>query len=85
MSNKDDHESWVFTQICIAYILILTYRWYVKFDVNVFNKNKTNVNILRYKTDIAYTPCKQLTSTDLSISPFAILRYTWKTQKHQFR
>ena len=35
MANKDDHKSCVLTQICIAYNLILTLRWYVKFDVNV--------------------------------------------------
>ena len=53
--NKDDHKSCVLTQICIAYNLILTCRWYVKFDVNVFSNIKTSVAILHYKTDIAYT------------------------------
>ena len=52
MSNKDDFELLVLTQICIAYILILTKRKYVKFDVNVFHKVKTNVVILDHKTDI---------------------------------
>ena len=36
MANKDDHKSCFLTQICIAYNLILTCRWYVKFDFNVF-------------------------------------------------
>ena len=63
MANKDDHKSCVLTQICIAYNLILTCRWYVKFDVNVFSSIKTNVAILHYKTDIAYTCCKQLSCT----------------------
>ena len=58
MANKDDHRSCVLTQICIAYNLILTCRWYVKFDVNVFGMS--NVTILHYKTEIAYTCCKQL-------------------------
>ena len=30
-ANKDDHKSCVLSQICIAYNLILTCRWYVKF------------------------------------------------------
>ena len=42
MTNEDDHESHVLTQICFAYILILTYRWYVNFGINVFNNIKTN-------------------------------------------
>ena len=58
MANKDDHKSCVFTQISIAYNLILTCRWYVKLDVNVFSNIKTNVAILHYKTAIAYTCCK---------------------------
>ena len=73
MGNKDDHETWVLTQICIAYSLILTYRWHVKFDVNVFNNINTNVTILHFKTDIAYTYCKQLTGTLLSIYPLPFL------------
>ena len=64
MANKDDH-----TQICIAYNLILACRWYVKFDVNVLSNIKKNVAILHYKTDIAYTCCKQLACTVLSIYP----------------
>ena len=69
MANKDDHKSCVLTQICIAYNLILTFRWYVKFDVNVFSNIKTNDAILHYKTDIAYKCCKQLSCTILSIYP----------------
>ena len=57
MVNEDDRKSCVLTQICIAYSLILTCRWYVKFDVNVFSKVETNMAILHYKTDIAYTCC----------------------------
>ena len=34
---------------------ISTYRWHVKFDVDVFNNIKTNSAILDYKIDIAYT------------------------------
>ena len=45
VSNKDDQESWGLTQIGISYILSPTYRWHVKFDVNVFNNIKTNVAI----------------------------------------
>ena len=41
----------------------------VNFDVKVFNNIYMNVAILQYKTDIAYTCCKQLTSTVLSIYP----------------
>ena len=52
MSNKDDQESRVLTQICIATILIPTYSLFVKFDVNMFNNIKTNVAILLRKTDI---------------------------------
>ena len=72
MPNKDYHESWILIQICIVYSSIPTYRWYLKFDVKVFNNIKPNVAILQYKTDIAYTYCKQLTCTVLSIytSPF---------------
>ena len=72
MANKDDHKSFGSTQICIAYSLILTCRWYVKFEVNIFSNIKTNVEILHYKTDIAYTCCKQLSCTVLPIchSPF---------------
>ena len=69
LAIKDDHKSCVLTQICIAYNLILTCRWYVKFDVNIFSNFKTNVAILHYKTDIAYTCCKQLACTVLSIYP----------------
>ena len=69
MANKDDHKSCVLTQICIAYTLILTCRWYVKFDVNVFSNIKTNVAILYHKTEIAYTCFKQLSCTVLSIYP----------------
>ena len=43
--NKDDHESCVLALVCIAYILIPMYRWYVKFDVNVFNNINKNVAI----------------------------------------
>ena len=69
MANTGDHKSCVFTQICIAYNLILTCRWYVKSDVNVFSITKTNVGILHYETDIAYKKlcCKQLARTVLSI------------------
>ena len=66
---KNDHKSCVLTQICIAYNLILTCRWHVKFDVNVFSNIKTNVAIFNYKTDIAYTCCKQLSCTVLSSYP----------------
>ena len=45
MANKNDHKSCVLTQICIAYNLILTCRWFVKRDVNVFSNIKTNVAI----------------------------------------
>ena len=45
MANKDDHKSCVLTKIFIAYNLILTCRWYVKFDVNVFSNIKTYVAI----------------------------------------
>ena len=51
---------WVLTQICIAYMLISTYSWYVKFEINVCNNIKTNVAISQYKADIAYTCWKQL-------------------------
>ena len=57
MANKVDHKSCVLTQICIAYNLILTCRWYLKFDINVFSNIKANVAILHYKADIAYTCC----------------------------
>ena len=40
MSKKNDHKSRVLTQICIAYMLISTYSWYVNFDVNVFMASK---------------------------------------------
>ena len=53
MANKDDHYSCVFKQICITYNFILTCRWYVKFDVNVFSNIKTNAAILHFRTDIA--------------------------------
>ena len=53
MSNKDDKESSVLTQICIAYILFPTYKCHVKIDVNVFINIKTNVTFSQYKTDIA--------------------------------
>ena len=69
MTNKNDHKSCALSQICIAYNLNLTCRWYVKFDVNVFSNIKTNVANLHYKTDIAYICCKQLASTVLSIYP----------------
>ena len=69
MANKDDHKSCVLTQICIAYKLTLICRWYVKFDVIIFSYIKTNVAIVHYKTDIAYTCCKQLSCTVLSIYP----------------
>ena len=69
MSKKDGHESWVLTQIYIAYMLISTYSWYAKLDVNVFNNIKTNVAILQYKAGIAYICCKQLTFTVLSSHP----------------
>ena len=62
-ANKDDHRSCVLKQICIAYILILTYRWHVKYDVNVFNNIKTNVAILHYKADIAYGKCSKISNT----------------------
>ena len=72
MPKKDDNESRVLTQICIAYILILTYSWYVKFDVNIFNNIKMNFTISQYNADIAYTSCKQFTCIVLSryLSPF---------------
>ena len=69
MANKDDHKYCVLTQSCVAFNLILTCRWYVKFDVNVFSNIKTNVAILHNKTDIAHTCCKQLACTILSIFP----------------
>ena len=69
VSKKDDNESGVLTQICIAYMLISTYRWYAMSDVNVFNNIKTNVAILQYKADIANTCCKQLLCTVLSNYP----------------
>ena len=69
ISKKDDHESWVLTQICIAYMLILKYIWHGMFDVNIFLNIKTNVPILQYNADIAYTHCKQLTCTVLSSYP----------------
>ena len=69
ISKKNDHKSWVLTQICIAYILISTCSWFAKFDVNVFNDIKMNVAILQYKVDTAYTCCKQLTRTVLSSYP----------------
>ena len=72
MANKDDRKSCVLTQICIAYNLILSCRWYVKFDVNVFSDSKTNLAILHYKADIAYTLCKQLTCTVLTIYPLPL-------------
>ena len=43
--NKDDHESQVLALVCIAYILIRIYRWYVKFDFNVLNNINKNVAI----------------------------------------
>ena len=43
--NKYDHESRVLALVCIAYILIPMHRWYVKFDVNVFNNVDRNVAI----------------------------------------
>ena len=49
--------------------LILTHSWYAKFDVNIFNNIKTNVATLKYKADIPYTYCKQLTCTVLSSYP----------------
>ena len=49
--NKCAHKSWVLTLIYIAYILISTYSWFVKLDVNI----KLNIAILRYETDIANT------------------------------
>ena len=55
MANEDNHKSCVLTQICIARNLILTCKWYVKFDINVVSNIKTNVAILHYKTGIAYT------------------------------
>ena len=45
MANKDGHKSCALTQIGIDHNLILTCRWYVKFDVNVFSNMKTNVAI----------------------------------------
>ena len=74
-------------QIFIAYNLILTCRWYVKFDVNVFSNIKTNIAILHYKTDIAYTCCKQLACTVLQCIylSLAILGYTRKRLNRQFQ
>ena len=37
VSNKDVQESRGLTQIGVACVLFPTYRWHVKFDVNVFN------------------------------------------------
>ena len=73
MANKDDHLTCVLSQICITFNLILTCRWYVKFDVNVFSNIKTNVGILHNKTDIAYTCCNRLACTVLSIYPSPFL------------
>ena len=73
------------TQICIAYMLISTYSWYVKFEINVCNNIKTNVAISQYKADIAYTCWKQLILHSIIQLPFAILRYTWKIKQRQFR
>ena len=53
VANKDDHKSCVLTQICIAYDLILTCRWYVKLDVNVFSNIKTDVTIQILLTHVA--------------------------------
>ena len=69
MANKDDHKSSVLTQIRIAYNLILTCRLNGKFDVNAFSNFKTNFAILHFKTDIAYTCCKQLSFTVLTTYP----------------
>ena len=69
-ANKDYRKSCVLAQICIAYNLILKCRWHVNFDVNVFSNTKINVTIFHYKTNIAYTCCKQLSCTVLSIYPW---------------
>ena len=62
-----------------------TYRWGVNFDVKVFNNIYMNVAILQYKTDIAYTCCKQLTSTVLSIYPSPFWGIHEKSRNVSFR
>ena len=84
MANKDDHKSCVLIHICIAYNLILTCRWYVKFDVNVSSNIKTNVAILHYTTDFGYTCCKQLSCSVLSIYPSPFLGIHDKSQNVSF-
>ena len=78
MANKDDHKSCILTQICIAYNSILTCRWYVKFDVNVFSYIKTNLAILHYKTCVSnmLTDVANNWHVQFIRSSLAMLRYS---------
>ena len=85
MSKKDDHESWVLTQNCIAYMLISTYSLYAKFDVNVFNNITTNVAIFTVLGRYCLHMSRTINMYSIIQLPFAIFRYTWKIKKSPFR
>ena len=75
MVNKDDHKSCVLTQICIAYNLILTCRWYVTFDVNIFSDLKTNRHFTLHDRYCLHMLQTMVMYSFIHLS-LAILRYT---------